>query len=447
MLSHLGSLSVALPRQALVLDWREGKASSRVSPRGRFSGDFAADAAGVAPVAAVARVAAHGGDRDGGRRSRRETLVDGPELARSHVRGGQLVLGEDEDPRALGFDDHTETALEGITRNPWSPLHSAGGSSGGSVAAVAAGLVPFAHASDGGGSIRGPASIAGLFGFMPSRGRVLPAMPGHHEMAELLIEHAVTRSVRDSARLLAATERREGGVHPPVGVVDRPLRQSLRIGVCSRTVMGAPAPAEGRAALERAVALCTELGHEVEEACLPPCGSAVSEAFFTHAGAGVAMLFDMLAPMLGRPVREGDVEPFTWELVTWYRAFPGDPMSRARAQIAEVTAQMGALLERWDVVLSPTIGVPPPELGFLAPSLPRETIVSRTEALAGYTAPFNMVGAPAMSVPLHVTEAGLPVGCQLGAAPGKDALLLELAYQLEEAAPWASRWPSFAGAT
>lgn len=344
----------------------------------------------------------------------------------------------------LGLLGSTETVLEGVTRNPWSPLHSAGGSSGGSVAAVAAGLVPFAHASDGGGSIRGPAALCGLFGFMPSRGRTVPATTMEHELGELVIDHCVSRSVRDSALLLAATERRDDIVHAPMGRIDEPLRETLRIGVCRETVVGSAAPSDGDAALTRAVALCRDLGHQVEETSLPIGGDALSDAFFTMAAAGVAALFDMMEPMLGRAVTERDVEPFTWELVAWFRALPGDAASRARDQIAGARARMEQLLADWDVILSPTIGVPNPELGFLAPDLPREEIVRRTEPLAGYTAPFTMAGAPAMSVPSFWTDAELPVGCQFGAAPGQDARLLRLAYQLEEAAPWADRWPSLA---
>jgi amidase len=345
----------------------------------------------------------------------------------------------------LGLLGSTETQLEGTTHNPWSPRHSAGGSSGGSVAAVAAGLVPFAHASDGGGSIRGPASLCGLFGFMPSRGRTVPAMPPS-ELPELVIDHCVSRSVRDSARFLAATERREHAVHPPIGMVEAPLSAPLRIGVVRKTVLGADAPADGEAAVNRAVALCGELGHHLEEAAFPPCEPSASEAFFVISGAGVTMLFDMVTPMLGRPVTESDVEPYTWELASWYRSLPADALSRAREQLSENGARMAAFMKEWDAVLSPTLGVPNPELGFMAPSLPREVLFRRIEGIAGFTAPPTMLGAPAMSVPLFWNDAELPVGCHFAAAPGQDARLLGLAYQLEAAAPWAERWPAFAEA-
>lgn len=346
----------------------------------------------------------------------------------------------------FGLLGSTETLLEGSTRNPWDLSRSAGGSSGGAAAAVAAGLVPIAHASDGGGSIRIPAALCGLFGFKPSRGRSVSAALSPNDFANLVTEHCISRSVRDSARFLACTERRDAASpHPPVGYVVPREPRTLRIGVLRTSLVGAPA--SGQDALATATRLCVELGHRVEEA--PPLtglGAAISESFFTVAAAAMHEIETSMTGLLGRPLQEDELEPFTWALIRWIRRRPSDAIELARRRLAEASATMLEAQFRWDVTLSPTIGIATPQLGFLSPELPRETLVARTEQLAAYTPAHNVAGAPAMSVPLHVDGDGLPVGCHFAAMPGDDATLLQLAYQLEEAAPWADRWPAFARA-
>ena len=355
---------------------------------------------------------------------------------------GLVTLGKTTSSE-FGLLGSTETALDGPTRNPWSLAHSAGGSSGGAAAAVAAGLVPMAHASDGGGSIRLPAALCGLFGFKPSRGRCRPALPPS-DLPDLTIEHCVSRSVRDSAWFLEATED-PGGVHGRLGFVERAELKPLRIGWFTSSLMGEPAPADGAAAVQAAASLCASLGHHVEEAQPPaPVGPDVSEAFFTIAGESIERIAGMVAGMRGAPVREAELEPFTWALLAWYRRQPEGTLQRALGRMRSAAAAMEAFLSGWDVALCPTVGVDTPELGFLAPTLSREVILRRTEAFAGYTPAHNMVGAPAMSVPLHTSAAGLPVGCHFAARVGADATLLQLAYQLEEASAWADRWPAFA---
>jgi amidase len=343
----------------------------------------------------------------------------------------------------LGLLGSTETALEGVTHNPYRLSHSAGGSSGGAAAAVAAGLVPFAHASDAGGSIRLPAALCGLFGFKPSAGRTLLAVPAKNDFVDLTNEHCVSRTDRDSARFLAATEDPEA--KDRVGLVSEPLTRSLRVGVYTTSLMGAAAPESGAAAVERAAALCSKLGHEVRTVDPPAVsGEALSKAFFTVAGSAVAAVLDMVAGLTGQPIPDGAIEPFTDELVTWYRQLPEGAVDEAREIFEEAASTMRAFLSDHDVTLCPTLGVEPPEIGFLSPNLPREELLRRTERLAGYTPIHNIAGAPAMSVPLHTTNDGLPVGAHFAAGPRQDALLLALAYQLEEAAPWRDRWPSIA---
>ena len=342
----------------------------------------------------------------------------------------------------LGLLGSTESALRGPTVNPWGEGLSAGGSSGGSAAAVAAGIVPVAHANDAGGSIRGPASLVGLFGFKPSNDRCVPNVPDAEGLAALVVDHCISRSVRDSAALLAATERRGAdAAHEPIGWVRQPLDRPLRVGVLRRTLIGAdPDPAVG-AALDRSAALLASLGHRVEEVPLPAIdGPALSTAFFGAAARTVAAMSEMVTPMLGRPPGPDELEPFTLELIEWGATLPDDSEAVGRAACEAATDAYLGLFERCDVILSPTFTRLPWPLGTLAPDLGRELLVRRTEEIVGYTPIHNVTGSPAMSVPLEWHD-GLPVGMHLAAAPGDDALLLGLAYQLEEAQPWADRRP------
>jgi amidase len=355
---------------------------------------------------------------------------------------GLITLGKSTTSE-FGLLGSTETRLEGVTRNPWNLESSATGSSGGAAAAVACGMVPLAHASDGGGSIRIPAAACGLFGFMPGRGRLVSsgmAMP-----FDLLREHCVSRSVRDSALLLSLTEERSGSAGPPVGYVDRPLTRGLRIGFYTRTLMGeGPAP-EVREALEKTIALCTALGHELIEAPLPDLnGPELSLAFFTIAGASMTGLASMMQGMLGRPVGADDIEPFTLALIEWYRGLPGGALERAMSSMENAGRRMRAYLEGYDVALCPTVPSAPFPIGTLSPELDRETLIRRTETLAGYTPIHNIAGVPAMSVPLFIAPAGWPIGSHFAARQGEEATLFGLAYQLEEAAPWRGRWPRVA---
>lgn len=332
----------------------------------------------------------------------------------------------------LGLLGSTESLANGVTRNPWDLARSAAGSSGGAAAAVAAGMVPIAHASDGGGSIRIPASVTGTFGFKPSRGRCLRALPP--APVELVIDHCITRTVRDSAAFLAATEDPR---HPtPIGFVAGPSPRRLRIGVHRRTVFGEAADPRVDAVLDRAADHLRRLGHTVVEIDGPTVdAAAISAAFFLFAGFGVAAAAGQAAPFLGRPPGPDELEPFS--LVLMERALRAGPAALADA-VAAIEAA-GAAWTRWaeayDATLSPTIPDLPPLLGHLAPTLDPDLLIARTNRLAGYTAVVTMAGAPAMSVPIGAAE-GLPVGVQLAALPGDDALLLGLAYELEAAGPW-----------
>lgn len=340
----------------------------------------------------------------------------------------------------FGLLGSTESLLSGITRNPWNRALSATGSSGGSACAVASGMVPVAHASDGGGSIRIPASACGLFGLKPSRGRCVA--PGQSFAYDMLCDHFVTRSVRDSALLLSLLESERPALDARLGYVSEPIQRSLRIGVYQTTACGDSPTHEVSAALFQTVALCQELGHHVEEIAPPSVdGPALSEAFFTLAGQGMSQLSRMMTPVLGRAPGPDELEPFTLALIAWYASLPADSVARAIAALDRASATYRAFLSSYDVVLSPTIPSPPPPLATLAPSLPRELLVKRTEYLAGYTPLASIAGVPAMSVPLCMTPSGLPIGSHFVASLGAESLLLRLAYQLEQAASWHDRWP------
>lgn len=373
-----------------------------------------------------------------------QNLVSAPSLLAQRVEAAGFVVFGKSATSEFGLLGSTETLLAGVTHNPWRLSLSALGSSGGAAAAVAAGIVPLAHASDGGGSIRIPASVCGLFGFKPSNGRnVSPALNGGgSDFLKLTPDHCISRSVRDSARFLATLERADlEAPLSPVGEVTRPIERRLRLGYYSRNLFqGEPSEVVSKA-LRGAVALCAELGHEVVEIPAPVVdAAALSEAFFTIAGAAISEVFDMMTGMRQRPVTRADVEPFTFELVASFREAGKASLERAREALRLGAEQYLAATRDVDAVVTPTLPVPPWELGLLSPILDRATLILRTEERVNYTPIHNIAGCPAMSVPLAWSEAGLPIGIHFSAAPGQDALLLGLALELEAAAPWAERW-------
>ncbi|MGY1775516.1 amidase [Geodermatophilus sp. SYSU D00804] len=342
----------------------------------------------------------------------------------------------------FGLLGSTETALHGVTANPWRAGLSAGGSSGGSAALVAAGVLPMAHGSDAGGSLRVPAALTGVFGFKPSNRRCEPTGPEAPGLGALLVEHVVTRSVRDSAAFLAVTERRgPGAVHPPVGRVTGPPADRLRIAVLAPTLLGEQPDRAVRHELDRAAALCASLGHVVDVAPAPEVdGPELSRGFFTAAALTMAQVARAAVPLLGRPPGPDELEPFTLELIDWASSLGPDGPARAGRAFADATRAYLGLFEHCDVVLSPTLARTSWPVGHLSPSAGRETLIRRTEEAVGYTPIHNVAGCPGMSVPLGRHD-GLPVGIHFAARPGADRMLLELALELEGAAPWADVRP------
>ena len=341
----------------------------------------------------------------------------------------------------LGLLGSTETLLEGVTHNPWDLTLSAAGSSGGAAAAVAAGIVPFAHANDGGGSSRIPASVTGLFGLKPSRGRSVASNVISSPLDYLVSDGCISRSVRDSALFLSVVEA--DGPWPRLGYVRGPRREKLRIGYTTRTLIGSEPDPECARALEASVALCRELGHTLDPAALPDIdGRAVGRAYFTVAGATLSGFMGQLEVKLGRRVGSRDLEPVTLELMARARVALEQGFDVQRTlQVA--TQRYLEALAPFDLLLTPTLATPPWQLGHMSPLLGVEEVMARTEAAVCYTPIHNPAGCPGMSVPLYWTPAGVPIGSHFAAAPGREDLLLGLAYELEAARPWAERWAPY----
>ncbi|MBS0332103.1 MAG: amidase, partial [Proteobacteria bacterium] len=357
-------------------------------------------------------------------------------------RAGLVVIGKSATPE-FGFLPTTEPISTGLTHNPWDLARSSGGSSGGSAAAVAAGVVPAAHATDGGGSIRIPASHCGLFGLKPSRGRI-DDFEDKTGITALGVEHVVTRSVRDSAALFALTEdHKPNAGFPPVGLVAGPNPKRLRIGVMLANGMGHSPTPEVVAANDHAAKLVASLGHHVDYVKLPYDGDAFIHDFLLLWADGAAQIADRIAKASGRPADETVMEPFSLSLVEMFRRTPPAELPRTlqRLQADVVAYDTWFAAYQFDVVLSPVLSSGPPKLGEYGPLVPFDTLVARLVEYVGYTPIHNLAGAPAMSVPLYWTPEGLPIGTMFAARAGRERMLFELAYELEAAAPWAHRIP------
>lgn len=344
---------------------------------------------------------------------------------------GLLVLGSTTSSE-FGLLGSTETALHGPTRNPVRAGLSAGGSSGGAAALVAAGVLPMAHGSDAGGSLRVPAALCGIVGFKPTRGRLPASAPEGAGLTDLAVDHVMSRTVRDVAHALAATERTgpDAG-HPPVGLVEGPHQRRLRVGVLDTALLGHRPDAAIGVELERVARLVEKLGHSVEPVAPPAIdGPELSRAFFAVAAQTVAGIAAMVTPMLGRAPGPDEFEPFTLELIAWAATLPQDATARARQALTAAAAAYLALFDTVDVVLSPTLARLPWELGWLAPDVGRAELIRRTEDAVGFTPIHNVADCPAATLPLGRHD-GLPVGMHFAAAPGRDALLLALLYEVE----------------
>jgi Asp-tRNA(Asn)/Glu-tRNA(Gln) amidotransferase A subunit family amidase len=370
-------------------------------------------------------------------------------------RAGAIIFGKTAVPE-FGLLPYTESALLGATCNPWDLERTPGGSSGGSAAMCAAGVVPLAHGNDMGGSIRIPASCTGLFGLKPSRGRA-PTSGGIIGSANA--DHALSRSVRDSAAFLDAV-RSDGGPRFLEEMQRDPM--PLRIAVMRGAGLGHGVSAESRAALDEAAALCSSLGHSVVDA--EPAGvdyADVSYALLLIFASNIGWHLGSGNPTPERRLRRGDIEPATLAMLTIAQVLALDELTGAVVTQRKLSAVFDAFMEHYDVILTPTLAAPPVRIGELAltraevvqceilsrlrlPSLIRKAAREISAPMFNwlpYTPIFNLTGAPAMSVPLYWTGDGLPVGVQFAGRFNDEATLFRLAAQLERAAPWHDRRP------
>lgn len=361
-------------------------------------------------------------------------------------RAGFVIIGRSNSPE-LGLNVTTEPALNGPTRNPWHLAHIAGGSSGGAGAAVASGILPATHATDSAGSIRIPASCNGLVGLKPTRA-LLAYGPHRGDAAHgISHEHAVTRSVRDCAAILDATAGPDVGApyftqRPTEPYLDSICRApgALRIGFMVNDFSGQPVHAECRAAVEAAAQLLAGLGHHVQAAAPAFDYEDLFQAVMTIMMTGLATNVGIREQQLGRSARPDELERVTHAAVTHGRSIPGTVYAAQFGRINTQVRRIGQFFEQVDILLTPTIAAPPPRLGTLHTDTDDlDAFMQRVFGLAPFTTPFNATGQPAISLPLHWSADGLPVGVQLVARFGADAQLLALARQLEQAAPWFDR--------
>jgi amidase len=373
-------------------------------------------------------------------------------LAEQFRAAGFVALGRTNVPE-LGTTVTTEPRSFPPARNPWDTGRSTGGSSGGSSAAVAAGLVPVAHANDGGGSIRIPASECGLVGLKPTRGRVSQGPLVGEAWAGGVADGAVTRTVRDAAGVLDVISGRMPGEPYYAPPFPRPLAQEvgadpgrLRIGVLDRPGLdGYLDDRQCRAAVASAARLLESLGHHVAESA----PAAMFEQEFVHhfttlIAADSEATFQAFEMLLGRPIGENEIEPRNAAYRQAGRALGVVGYLQSRAWLSMWARRMADWWTGHDLLLTPTLGARPPELGWFTAAGPEQE-GPRIVSFIPYTAQFNMTGQPAVSLPLHWTPEGLPVGVQLAAAYGREDILVRIASQLEQAAPWSDRHPPVHG--
>ncbi len=369
-------------------------------------------------------------------------------LAKLFRGAGFIPLGRTNVPE-LGTTVTTEARSFPPARNPWEPSRSTGGSSGGSAAAVASGMVPVAHGNDGGGSIRLPAGVCGLVGLKPTRGRVSQGPVIGESWAGGTIDGALTRTVRDAAAILDAISVPMPGepYYPPP--LPRPLREEvgadpgrLRIGYVDRPGLSVSLDdPQCRAAVDGAAALLERLGHHVENSAPD---ALFDEGFGLDFGmiisADLASTLHAFEQVLGRPIDDDEIEPRNARYRRYGKGMGVVTYLQTRVHMGQWARRMAAWWTDHDLLLTPTAGGPGPELGWFTAAGP-DAEGDRVASFIPYTAQFNMTGQPAISLPLHWTPDGMPIGVQLVAGYGREDLLVRVASQIEQAAPWSGQRP------
>ncbi len=422
-------------------------------------------------------VAAYAGvPMTGGSRAYRNYVPDEDcELVTRFKKAGVVIMGKTNCPE-WGLLGITEPELFGPTRNPWNTDHTPGGSSGGSAAAVAGGMVPIASGGDGGGSIRIPSSCCALFGLKPTRGRN-PTGPEHGAIWQgAVVEHIITRSVRDSAAMLDATCGTDVGAPYIIPVPERPYREEiekepgpLKIAFNTRSPVETEVHPECVQAVEETARLLEGLGHTVVEDRPAIDGKALATSYFTMYMGEIAADIEELEPILGRKAKKSDVEALTWIFNLLGRAYSAGYFVEQLRQWGMASRAMGRFHEQYDLYLTPTTASPPVRVGELQPKPAERALLGVVNALGGlggkllklsgvmetiaveslaktpFTQLANFTGQPAMSVPLHWTAEGLPCGVQFIGRFGDEATLFRLAAQLEQAQPWFDKRPPVVG--
>jgi amidase len=364
-------------------------------------------------------------------------------------KAGLIILCKTNTPE-IGCHVTTEPRLFGPSRNPWDTTRTTGGSSGGSAALVAAGAVPAAHANDGAGSTRIPASCCGVFGLKPTRARV-PWGPDAGDWASgLAAEHAVTRSVRDSAALLDATSGPDLGDPYWAPIPERPFLDevgtppgSLRIAFTTETLKHDPVHSDCADAVRDVAKLCADLGHVVVEASPTIDGEMFEQAFSTVFSSGTAGAIDAIGQLSGKLVTADQLEPLTAFVYEMGRGHSASDYLGAVGTLQRLAREIARFFVDCDVWLTPTLGEPPVPLGTFEVSShqsPQESL-DRVWQFIPFTPLCNATGQPAMSVPLYWNDENLPIGAQFIGRFGDEATLFRLAGQLEQARPWADRQP------
>ena len=376
-----------------------------------------------------------------GSRALAETIAPAQsDFINAFLGAGLISLGKSASPE-FGLNATTETSLSGATRNPWNLDHSTGGSSGGAAALVAAGVVPVAHASDGGGSIRIPAACCGVFGVKPSAFRFPePERPAGRPVR--LTEHGIeSRTVRDTAAFFAMMELENSDL-PAVGLVEGPAKKRRKIAMYAEAPTGTPVDPEVAGAVRLTAETLNAAGHDVFE-ITPPFSTTVSQDFGLYWASGAASAVKNWERAAGRKAGYNDFEPWTFGLIDYFEARK-DSLGDVVARLNSFGAQWRAEFEKYDVLLSPVLAQPPAPIGYLSPTAAFPLVFERISAYSPFTHFANIAGAPAVSLPLAQSASGLPIGVMLAGAQGEEKMLLELSYELEEALPWRDRRPAVA---
>lgn len=358
---------------------------------------------------------------------------------------GLVILGKTNTPE-FGLLPTTEPLANGSTRNPWNLNHSSGGSSGGASAAVAAGMVPAADSSDGGGSIRFPAAACNLFGLKPSRGRIT-RLPNPARFIDLSVQHTVSHTVRDSAFMLALHEGPQGapGVTlPPIGYVEGASRKKRKIAL-SYNVLDVTPDADTRKSIDRVARALENRGHEVDVVNRSPHDNPNFSQAFTKIWAGGARALLALAKQrIGISAFKSHLlEPNTLRFLAAVSPATAADKKFVFQTIAEVTASFDAFMANYDAWLTPMSPIPSPRLGYFSDAnVSFENLLKRVEDFSCYSPLHNVLGTPSMSVPSGFSAAGIPIGAQIASTIGREDMLLDLAYQIEDDLPWADKKPA-----